>query len=85
MKKKKYDLTSDLISIDKDNILIDNAVNSKAEILENKNTKETKVLLTLSVQEEFRSEFKSWCARHKLNMSEAIIKGFKILKEKHGP
>lgn len=82
MKKKKYDLTSDLINIDhEDNLIEDNA---KTDIPE-KNKKDKNILLTMSVEESFRAEFKSWSARHRLKMSEAVVKGFQLLKEKYGP
>ena len=77
MKKKKFDLTSDLVCIeDKENNI---------NITTSKNNKEKKILLTLSVDEVFRAEFKSWCARHNLIMSEAIVKSFSLLKDKYGP
>lgn len=78
MQKKKYDLTSDLVDLSPEKII----VQEKNELA----TPSPKIiLLTMSIDEELRAEFKSWCARHRLKMNEAFIKGFKLLKDKHGP
>lgn len=74
MQKKKYDLTSDLIKI-----------NEEKNIIQEKKDDIKIILLTMSIEEELRAEFKSWCARHRLKMNEAFVKGFKLLKEKYGP
>ena len=82
MKKKKYDLTSDLVTIDNEMYIIEEnpKVNDTVKV-----NKSTNILLTMSVEESFRAEFKSWCACHRLKMNEAIVKGFQLLKEKYGP
>ncbi|WP_341793720.1 MULTISPECIES: hypothetical protein [unclassified Rickettsia] len=74
MQKKKYDLTSDLVKVSEGK----NVIQEKKEDVKI-------ILLTMSIEEELRAEFKSWCARHRLKMNEAFIKGFKLLKEKYGP
>lgn len=74
MQKKKYDLTSDLINISEE---------KKTFQLEKE--KSNTILLTMSIEEELRAEFKSWCARHRYKMNEAFVQGFKLLKEKYGP
>ena len=76
MQKKKFDLTSDLVTLDNE---------TKAESVQKIEVKKDKnILLTMSVDESFRAEFKSWCARHRLKMNEAVVKGFALLKEKYG-
>lgn len=80
MQKKKFDLTSDLIDTnlyENENTVIIKENNKKFD--GNKN-----ILLTVSVKENFRAEFKAWCARHRLRMNEAITEGFDLLKNKHG-
>lgn len=73
MKKKKYDLTSDLVD-----------VGSEPKIIKKDKEINKWVLITLSIEEIKRAEFKSWCARHRYKMNEAFIEGFKLLKERHG-
>ena len=82
MQKKKYDLTSELVDISSEpaNILITDIPPFKKSNL----PKEDKILLSISIDDDVRADFKGWCARHKLKMNEAFIKGFKLLKEKHG-
>jgi hypothetical protein len=76
MQKKKYDLTSDLVDLS----LEEASIEKKDLIPSSPKT----ILLTMSIEEELRAEFKSWCARHRLKMNEAFVKGFKLLKEKYG-
>lgn len=73
MKKKKYDLTSDLVD-----------VGSEPKIIKKDKEINKLVLITLSIEEIKRAEFKSWCARHRYKMNEAFVEGFKLLKERHG-
>lgn len=75
MQKKKYNLTSDLINLDDDIINKENENHDKSKY----------ILLTMSVDEQFRYEFKTWCARHRMKMNEAFVKSFTLLKEKYGP
>lgn len=78
MKKKKYDLTSDLVNVNQEDVV----VLEKKPVVQASNKV---ILLTMSIEEELRAEFKSWCARHRLKMNEAFVKGFKLLKERYGP
>ena len=78
MQKKKYDLTSDLVNLSSE----ENIIQEKKVLVP---TAPRTILLTMSIEEELRAEFKSWCARHRLKMNEAFIKGFKLLKDKYGP
>jgi hypothetical protein len=82
MQKKKYDLTSDLINVDLETNADESKINNHTY---EQSKKDKNILLTMSVEEGFRAEYKSWCARHRLKMSEAIVKGFQLLKEKYGP
>jgi hypothetical protein len=52
--------------------------------MELKKEEEEYTLLTIRVKKEFRREFKSWCAKKNLSMSEAVQKSFVFLKDKHG-
>jgi len=78
MQKKKYDLTSDLVDLSPEKIIVRDKKESTVP-------SPKIILLTMSIDEDLRAEFKSWCARHRLKMNEAFIKGFKLLKDKHGP
>lgn len=76
MRKKKFDLTSDLIEV---------SHTTQVAKEDNENKARSKVvLITLSIEETKRADFKSWCARHRYKMNEAFMEGFKLLKEKHG-
>ncbi|AFC71697.1 hypothetical protein [Rickettsia australis] len=76
MRKKKFDLTSDLVEVS-------HATQIAKANNENKASSKV-VLITLSIEEARRADFKSWCARHRFKMNEAFMEGFKLLKEKHG-
>jgi hypothetical protein len=80
MQKKKYDLTSDLVNLSSE----ENIIRREKELLPPPTSTKT-ILLTMSIDEDLRAEFKSWCARHRLKMNEAFIKGFKLLQQKYGP
>ncbi len=82
MQKKKYDLTSELVDITSEpiNRIMSNIPVSKNTVYSN----EKKILLTMAIEEEIKADFKAWCARNKLKMTDAFIRGFKLLKEKHG-
>lgn len=73
MRKKKFDLTSDLVEVE-----------HTTQIVKENKEKNKLVLITLSIEEARRADFKSWCARHRYKMNEAFMEGFKLLKEKHG-
>ena len=70
VKKKKFDLTTDLVATNKST--------EQVTIAPMKS-----VLLTIAVEEEFRVEFKTWCVQHRLKMKDAFIQGFKLLKEQN--
>lgn len=80
VQKKKFDLTADLVNIS-DEAKEYNLNNTK----ERSSLKDKTVLLTVSVKESFRAELKSWSARHRMNMNEAVVKSFQLMKEKYGP
>lgn len=69
-KKKKFDLTKDMVSIEYAN-------NPK------NHTKVTKTKLTLSVDVNFIKKFKLWCVKHDITMSEALVEAFYLLQKKH--
>lgn len=73
MQKKKYDLTSDIVKVD----LGENEQSNEQSAVDNK---KKNILLTISVDEDMKKEFKTWCARKGLKMNEAFIKGFNLLK-----
>lgn len=73
MKKKKFDLTTDIVDIQ-------NEPNKTVTISEEKkDNKKNNVLMTISVDENTRRDFKAWCANNGLKMNEAFIEGFKLL------
>ena len=79
MQKKKFDLTSDIVKVDLDIKEEDKDFIEKEQKKINKQKK--KVLITIAVEEDFRKEFKSWCANMGLNMNEVFIQGFELLKK----
>ena len=74
MQKKKFDLTSEIVEVSLGEDKVKN-LESNIEI------KKKNILMTISVEEEVRKEFKVWCARKGLKMHEAFIKGFALLKK----
>ena len=77
MQKKKFDLTAEIVNIDDDGAERDISI-SEAKI---KPPEEKKVLITMSVEESVRKEYKIWCARNGMQMKDAFIKGFELLKK----
>jgi len=75
MQKKKFDLTSDIVEVK----LEENEF--KKPVISISNNKKKNVLLTIVVDVDVRKEFKTWCARNRLKMNEAFIKGFNLLKK----
>lgn len=73
MKKKKFDLTSDIVNIELEE-------NQKFIPSEEDVGKKKNVLLAISIEEEKRREFKTWCAKNNLKMNEAFLKGFELLR-----
>lgn len=84
MQKKKFDLTSDIVEVKLEEKPIDEAKNT---ILSKENEgaggRKANVLLTISVDTDKRTEFKTWCAKNNLKMNEAFLKGFDLLKREH--
>lgn len=76
MQKKKFDLTSDIVEVRLEEKSIDKERESK-EVEKRKDN----VLLTISVDTDKRTEFKTWCAKNNLKMNEAFLKGFDLLKK----
>lgn len=87
MQKKKFDLTSDIVDIDFKEVSQDEHLPLKkeksAQPIQNKANIEKKksVLITISVDEEKRKEYKTWCAKNGLQMNEAFLEGFELLKK----
>ena len=86
--KKKFDLSTDMITIettDPTPLNIYNTIPSNSiKITKGTQSPIGKVKLTLSVPEDFVPEYKSWCVKHKRTMSDAIVEALKLLKQKHG-
>lgn len=81
MKKKKFDLSKDMISIEYTNNLQELS-SSSARV---KKESDKKVKLTLSVPPMFVKEFKSWCVKNDTTMSDSLIDAFALLKNKQNP
>jgi hypothetical protein len=84
MQKKKFDLTSDIINvdfeeIDNEKVLVQNT--KKISDSKEHKVKKPKVLITMAVDEELRKEYKMWCTRKGLKMAEAFLKGYELLKK----
>jgi hypothetical protein len=77
MQKKKYNLAEDIVKVGPEK------VEASKPVQESKKEEEY-ILVTLRVKREFRQEFKAWCAKKNLSMSEAVQKAFVLLKDKHG-
>ncbi len=70
MGNKKFDLSSKLVSVSKEE--------PAPVIIDEKNEK--KVTITFGVTEDFRSEYKAWCAKNKMDMKAALIESFQLIK-----
>ena len=83
--KKKFDLSADLIDVKrqdpKTELVLEAPVSIGRKPIPSLNNK-TK--LTLSVPSEFVPEYKTWCIKNNTTMSNAILEGFKLLKQKYG-
>lgn len=82
--KKKFELTPDLINLEDENAEYKTSIplvtkRPGAEIAE-KNDKTKGAYLNLSVPEDFRKEYKIWCAQKGLKQNEALIKMFDAVK-----
>lgn len=83
MQKQKFDLTSEIIKIDEGKEEIQRITETKTTMI-NKVEQviiKKKVLITMAVDEELRKEYKMWCTRKGLKMTEAFIKGYELLKK----
>lgn len=81
MAKQKFELSADIVSTE----LKKNTPSIKEEgSTKTLPTKETRQSITLSTRPGFKSEFKAWCARKDMSMSDALEKGFELLRHKHG-
>ncbi len=78
MPKKKYDLTSEIVTIESGE---QKKFDSQVDVKNTKTIeKQRNVLMTISVEEDQRREFKAWCAKNGMKMNEAFLKGFALLK-----
>lgn len=83
MIKKKFTLTSDMVQLEGEG---EAELSPKSEQqpgfkkVHKKPQKPEKVTLTLLVDKSFRMEIKSWCALKNMTITEAIQRGFKLLK-----
>ena len=76
MKKRKFDLTSDIVEVSVDN---GKEVTMPPDNRQIKNQK-SNIHMTLAVEANVRNEYKAWCAKNNLQMSEAFLKAFDLLK-----
>ena len=88
MQKKKFDLTSDIVNVDLEDIKMDqrsslesSGFSSKAAQKRNGVENKRAVLITISVDEEVRKEYKTWCAKRGVKMNEAFLECFELLKK----
>jgi hypothetical protein len=88
MQKKKLDLTSSLIVVEGEPFKA-NESHTKAP-LENKQQKNDtyekeidvkRVSLHIALTQEQKSEFKVWCVQRNINMNDAFIEAFELLKK----
>lgn len=79
MKKKKFDLTSDIVEVNAENV---DSGRGTTVLIDNRQVKNQKsnIHMTLAVEATVRNEYKSWCAKNNLQMSEAFLKAFDLLK-----
>lgn len=70
MGNKKFDLSSNLVKVPK--------VEAVSTITDEKSEK--RVTMTFGVTEDFRSEYKIWCAKNKMDMKKALIESFQLIK-----
>ncbi|MGL4999391.1 MAG: hypothetical protein ACRC5T_10520 [Cetobacterium sp.] len=83
MIKKKFTLTSDMIQLaDEGGAELSHKSEQQLgfKTAHKKPLKPEKVTLTLLVDKSFRMEIKSWCALKNMTITEAIQRGFKLLK-----
>lgn len=80
MQKKKFDLTTDIVEVGS----VESAATvNDATFSEPMRLEPLTVMLGIQVEEQVRADYKIWCARHRMKMNEAFLKGFALLKEKY--
>lgn len=81
MAKRKFELSSDLIQISEN----DHYAEVSTVVVEEKKRgapkKEERENLTIRMAPSLAMELKIWCATNKISMSDALAKGFELLKE----
>ena len=86
MQKKKFDLKHDLVQVDlgknnnNDYFVSDKKINKKEE---SPQKKEKQVLLSIRVDEKFHKEYKIWCAKKGINMKDAFLTSFELMKKQY--
>lgn len=77
MSKKKFELTSEMVNLDE--------INQEGNFIKEKPMeKAERISITIAVNKSFKSEFKAWCAINNITISEAVQKGFYLLKASPG-
>lgn len=77
MSKKKFELTSEMVNL--------NETNQEVEFVKDRPMeKAERISITIAVNRSFKSEFKAWCAINDITISEAVQKGFYLLKASPG-
>jgi hypothetical protein len=79
MAKQKFELSSSIISAGMESISQDSLLSQ-----EKPDKEPTRYSLNFVTTKEFKGQFKAWCARKNLNMTDAFEKGFTLLKNKYG-
>lgn len=81
MAKQKFELSSSIISqeVEKNSFKGTESLEEKPMVKTN-----GKYPINFLVTQEFKGEFKSWCARKNLTMASALHTAFILLKNKYG-
>lgn len=74
MSKKKFELNSEMVNLKEKEEKIEVIKDTYVEKIE-------RISITIAVDKTFKSEFKAWCAINNITISEAVQKGFSILKQ----
>jgi len=77
MSKKKFELTPEMVNIENNEPEAD--INKTLQKVQNE-----RISITVAVDKSFKSEFKAWCAINNITISEAVQKGFLLLKASPG-
>lgn len=80
MAKQKFELNSSIVS----NEIDKNTPESKSLERNIGEDNSNRVTLNFATNKEFRSKFKTWCAKKDLSMIEALEKAFELLRNKYG-